>query len=372
MPCWIPAGPDIKDLPISTMEQPAGVISKPHPSAPFALLWVFFFLLATQVPGALVVFCLLLWNAWGSADFSAYLSHVQDNDFQQSAQYAAILAPGLAVSQVLTILAGVTVLRVVAGKDWPRRVALRLPAWPQLVMAMGLFPCLVFLGEGIDRLVRPYLPQVIPMENAISSFSHWPWWLGVMIIGFGPGIGEELWCRGFLGRGLIANHGTVGGVLITSFLFGLMHIEPRQVAYATVLGVILHSSYLWTRSLLTPMILHLMNNSLSMLQVSQGGPDLSFLQDLEKATMAQPFWFYGGLLGLLLLCALALWRSQPVIVSLDPSKHNAWTPPFPSMALPPEGSNSMLEYRFPDLISWSCFAGGLILFAGCLWKTMVG
>ena len=42
-----------------------------------------------------------------------------------------------------------------------------------------------------------------------------------------------------------------------------MHLEPRQVAYATFLGVFLHLSYLASRSLIVPMTLHMLNNSIS-------------------------------------------------------------------------------------------------------------
>lgn len=349
-------------LMVETTEQ----VPKPHPNAFFAFFWVFVFLLATQVPGALIVFSLLLWNAWVSGDFSDYFSRVQDDAFQQSAEYAKILAPGLAVSQLLTILVGVLVLRLAAGGDWSRRIALHVPAWPQFLMAMGFFPGLVFLGEGIDRVVRPYLPQIIPMENAIAGFSHWPWRLGVLIIGFGPGIGEELWCRGFLGRGLLANHGTVKGVLLTSVLFGLMHIEPRQIAYATVLGLLLHLSYIWTRSLLVPMVLHVMNNSLSMLQFAKDGPDMSFLVSMQSASVESPIMFFGGLSGLLVLCGLALNLCRPSVIATRVGT-DPWCVPFATVSLPPKDSGSGLKYPFPGLASWMSFVLGVILFAACLY-----
>ena len=33
----------------------------------------------------------------------------------------------------------------------------------------------------------------------MGMIGYWPWYLGVLIIGIGPGIGEELFCRAFLG-----------------------------------------------------------------------------------------------------------------------------------------------------------------------------
>ena len=56
----------------------------------------------------------------------------------------------------------------------------------------------MFLGEGIDKLVRPILPEIIHMENAIVSFSNWPWWLGVLIIGVGLHLAKNFGAEVFL------------------------------------------------------------------------------------------------------------------------------------------------------------------------------
>jgi len=344
------------------MDNNKTVFVAPHPSAPFACLWILFFLAATQIPGALIVIAGILLKGWISGDFFAFLDIAQEKDFQESAEYAFILAPGLAIAQILTVIVGVTVLRFAAGKDWPRRIALRLPAWQHILLTLALFPSLVFLGEGVDRFVCPYLPVIIPMENAIVSFSNWPWWLGVLIIGVGPALGEELWCRGFIGRGLIANHGVIRGVLMSSLLFGIMHIEPRQVAYATVLGVVLHSVYLWTRSLLMPMLLHFMNNSLSMIQISRDGPFLEFLNQIEAAGALQPLYLYGGAFCLLLCTATALHLSRATLLIIDVAGKPVWNPPFAGVAYPPEDSNTRVYYPVPGIFSWVLVLFGLSLF----------
>lgn len=334
----------------------------PHPSAPFAFLWVLFFLVVTQVPGALVVIVLILMKGWWEGDIASVLGLAQDQEFQESAEYSFMLAPALALSQVLTVIVGVSVLRFSAGIDWARRIALRFPPWHHVLLTLVMFPALVFLGEGIDKLVRPVLPEIIHMENAIVSFSNWPWWLGVMIIGAGPALGEELWCRGFLGRGLIANHGIIKGVLLSSLLFGIMHVEPRQVAYAFVLGIILHCVYLWTRSLFMPMLLHFMNNSLSMIQISRDGPPLEILNKIETAGSSSPFWLYGGTLVLLACSCLALYNSRPRLVAIDPEGKPVWVPPFQGVAYPPKDSNTMVEYSFPTILSWLLVLFGLSMF----------
>src|SRR5262249_53237742 len=160
---------------------------------------------------------------------------------------------------------------LVAGRDWPRQVAFRLPSLQHLVLTLMFLPCIVLLATVVDAVAKQYLPEFMKLDDVMKGISYWPWWLGVLIIGVGPGIGEELWCRAFLGRGLIARYGVGLGVLFSSMFFGLMHVEPRQVAYATVIGMFLHFVYLTTRSLLMPMLLHFLNNSLSVLAAAQEG-----------------------------------------------------------------------------------------------------
>src|SRR5262249_59009304 len=115
---------------------------------------------------------------------------------------------------------------------------------------------------------------------------------------------------GFVGRGLVARYGPIRGVLLTSFLFGLMHVVPRQVAYAAVMGVILHFTYLTTRSLLIPMLLHFLNNSLSVVATQ-----LPSLYILNAEPERIPVLLYASALLLLGAVCLALYDSRARLVS---------------------------------------------------------
>src|SRR5207253_10760140 len=57
--------------------------------------------------------------------------------------------------------------------------------------------------------------------------------------------------------------GIIPGILLTSFFFGAIHIDPHQGAMAMLLGIFLHYVYLTTRSLWMPMLLHFLVNSFS-------------------------------------------------------------------------------------------------------------
>jgi tetratricopeptide (TPR) repeat protein len=89
-----------------------------------------------------------------------------------------------------------------------------------------------------------------------------PWSLLLLAGCLLPALGEEAFCRGFLGRGLLARHGLLLGIGITSLLFGLLHVHPVQVCATLVLGIGLHIVYLTTRSFWGPVLLHALHNAL--------------------------------------------------------------------------------------------------------------
>jgi membrane protease YdiL (CAAX protease family) len=84
----------------------------------------------------------------------------------------------------------------------------------------------------------------------------------LLILAVMPALGEELVFRGLIGRGLIARKGIVLGVLWTSILFSVVHGNPVQAVGVFFVGVMCHVAYLATRSILAPMLLHFLNNTL--------------------------------------------------------------------------------------------------------------
>jgi membrane protease YdiL (CAAX protease family) len=97
--------------------------------------------------------------------------------------------------------------------------------------------------------------------DEIRQYRSWTGFVAIAVFGgLFPAVGEELFFRGFLGRGLVARWGRTWGVILTSSLFGLMHLQPLHVVMATLIGLCLHAVYLWTRSLLAPILLHAIYN----------------------------------------------------------------------------------------------------------------
>ena len=86
--------------------------------------------------------------------------------------------------------------------------------------------------------------------------------LGILFVGVLPGFGEEFSHRGVV-LGNIKKDGVWRAILLSSLLFGLMHLNIMQVGYAFVVGLILSTTTLLTKSIVPAMIIHCTSNSIS-------------------------------------------------------------------------------------------------------------
>ncbi|HZT82760.1 MAG TPA: hypothetical protein VFA26_21195, partial [Gemmataceae bacterium] len=99
------------------------------------------------VPVAVVV-VLLAVEVLTAPDMKAALNGL-GNQAAMKAFQAKIMLPLLAVSQATLLALGVFALRLLAGRDWRRAVAVRRPSLTHLVVALVGFPALPVLAGGI-------------------------------------------------------------------------------------------------------------------------------------------------------------------------------------------------------------------------------
>ena len=322
----------------------------PHPNLGWSFLWCLLFLFVTQVPGAVLVGVILAALAILYPDTLPIGTLNRPDELYKSPAMNVALGVAFFITELLVIGFSWLVIRLVVGRDWTRQLALRLPGLAHTLLALASFPALVLLANIAYEILRKVLrvPSIadlgVPgMEQMVEVFSKWPWSFAVMVIGLGPGIGEELWCRGFLGRGLVGNYGVVFGVFATSFFFGFIHHDPCQGAMAMLIGLWLHFVYLTTRSLLLPMLLHTFNNSLAVLitRVPQ-------LQYIETQPSDIPVLVYVSALLLMLGVAYALYQSRARLAAKMPEQILAWRPAFPGVEYPPAESGMRVVHPSPS------------------------
>ena len=236
--------------------------------------------------------------------------------------FAAIpaeLRPVIAWSFPLGYAAGlgftVLALRVVAGRGWVGELGLRrLPAAP-LVLGVIALPGFVVVSDLLGGLLFPLFGMgelAVEQGEALAElYRPFPWWFAVFAVGVGPGLVEELWCRGFLGRGLVGRYGWWWGIALTSVFFGLLHVYPPPYVLVTaVMGVGLHYVYFVSRSLWVPVTIHLLNNSIAVLLAVGAVPKEGY----EGAMNSRPMLLAALAVGLLASAGLALWPARGRIV----------------------------------------------------------
>jgi membrane protease YdiL (CAAX protease family) len=358
------------DLPPQPPYPPPPSVRRPRPPHPgfwWSLLWCVGFLLFTQVPGALLGILLL-----GALMF---LAPQRLGDFQaakgglpDSPAVSAVMAVTFAFTELLVVGFSWLVLRLAVGRDWARQVALRRPGLAHLLLVLAGFPALALLGNGAYEVIRhvlhvPSLADLLKlpdMEQMIKVFAQWPWPVAVLVIGAGPGVGEELWCRGFLGRGLVGRYGWPLGVLFTSFYFGLIHMDPAQGLYAMLVGLGLHFVYLTTRSLWLPILLHFLNNSLSVVVTR-----LPHLERFDSAPgTAIPAHVFVTAAVVVLTVGWALYQSRARLEA--PGGEAAWRPPYPGVEYPPAHSGTRVAHPWPSWpASFAALAALAAFFTSC-------
>ena len=260
---------------------------------------------------------------------------------------ADVLGVSIPVSYFAALLFSVLALRVVAGRGWHRQLGLhRLPVL-HLLLALVALPGFVIVSDGISRVLMRVFgsDEVSGQEQVLQElFTSFPAWFAVLAIGVGPGVVEELWCRGFLGRGLVGRYGWPTGILLASLFFGLLHMwPPWYVLVTAVMGIGLHLVYLASRSLWVPMVLHTLNNSLAVLLSIGAIPSGGLEQNLAAAPVLIPF------LGMVVLAfaGVAMATGRVRLSPADPSAP-AWQPPYPGVADPPPGANAVVTHGRPN------------------------
>src|SRR5206468_2068202 len=102
----------------------------------------------------------------------------------------------LALAQLATIIVSLLALMIALGWDWPRRVGVRLPSLWHLFLTVLTVPAMVLLANLVYLAAKQFLPGIsdlgLPgMEEMVKVFGTWPLPLAVLIVGFGPALGEE-------------------------------------------------------------------------------------------------------------------------------------------------------------------------------------
>lgn len=213
--------------------------------------------------------------------------------------------------------------------DWPRPTPAQVAGL--VIMTLGS----VFLISEADNVLHRLIP--VPqwfmdmMKEFTSGGDHAGRFFLLVIV---APVTEELLFRGIILRGLLARHSQFAAVLLTSLLFGFVHLNPWQFLTALVLGMLLGWVYLRTGSVFLCILGHAVVNGMFFLTTLVQDPIPGVTPTADASTSFQPWWLDVTGVALLIIGASLFKKATPVPPEDDPedppiiSEYNAAIPPI--------------------------------------------
>ncbi len=267
------------------------------------LLWGCVGLIAYLVIGNLASVIFLALEGIGLQDFVANQKAVLE-------EYGGALLGANAIGLALG-LGGVALLASWLESSQPLKYLRLSPCTgKELVLCTVGFFCLLpaVLGLGILNEKLP-LPEFLrTLEDQQMEIVDWLssgggiFYMNLLYVAATPAIFEEVFFRGFVQRRAERGMGIVGGILFTGILFGLFHLRLTQALPLALLGCYFAYVTWRTGSLLIPVVLHFLNNGLSLVVSEWGSTSISDPESIPWPLMV------GGMLGFL-VCIRFIHRS---------------------------------------------------------------
>lgn len=231
----------------------------------------------SQVIGSIIaiIVIMVLYVASSGIPEQQLQMKLQDEDFLMELlrEYTGV---NLTITMGVFFVAVSTIVALRLGSHRQRAIPFHPPsAWHIFLTCLWVLPLSLISGQLglLAGLGWDHLTQVFPslegldglnvMESIGDIIKDMPPWLVYLLIAVFPAVTEELLFRVLIGRGLVARHGVVMGVALTTLLFAAVHMHPVHMIALLPLSVAIHVSYLSSRSVWIPMLAHFLNNSLA-------------------------------------------------------------------------------------------------------------
>lgn len=119
-------------------------------------------------------------------------------------------------------------------------------------------------GYVYQRMLDEYLQK---MSNIVGNGDFWLLLQSIFIIAIVPAISEEFLFRGFLQTTLEYNTKISYAIILSSVLFGAMHLNPIFFIPLAVAGAFFGIAAYTSSSIILPIILHFVTNTVSIINI---------------------------------------------------------------------------------------------------------
>jgi membrane protease YdiL (CAAX protease family) len=183
--------------------------------------------------------------------------------------------------------------------------------WSMALIVSAMAVAGAFVIEPISML----LPEKSDaMKATMEMLMNGPIWIVLISVSIFAPFFEEWLCRGIILRGLLKKVKPGWAIVISALIFGLIHGNLWQAIPAFIIGVILGYVYYKTGSLKLTMLMHCVNNTLSVI-VSK----IPAFKDVEFFADVMSPWAYV----LVVLAFAVVLASGLVIMKSIPHKEGA-------------------------------------------------
>jgi uncharacterized protein len=139
----------------------------------------------------------------------------------------------------------------------------------------------VFLSMLIVQLLSAIFPsQYVSFLETMDAIVDAPFLAVLLAVVIVAPLFEEVMFRGLVYDALQKRMNIYLSVILAGLFFGIYHLNIFQGTYATLIGIIMGLSLVWTKSIWAPIIIHFVNNLISVLL---SYTVLGSWLDLEKA-----------------------------------------------------------------------------------------
>ena len=223
-----------------------------------------------------------------------------------SGAFYMLMSIGLLLSAVAMLL----VLHLTGAFRFRKGIFTSIAARPLFLSVL-----LVFTSIWALNIFVQWFPLEDMLESQFKGLSHNI--LGIISISvMGPLLEEVLFRGAILGALLRSTGNPWCAITVSALIFGIFHMNPIQVVYATLLGMVLGWIYYRTRNLLSVIVGHVLNNSIATAVML-----LFPASEVEQVSATQPasveFGFevmtFMGFVALSLLLAVKLHRMLPPV-----------------------------------------------------------
>jgi len=199
----------------------------------------------------------------------AGFAHLMNNQAILERQPSLLLSLLAGLLEIVALLSGVYYCGIRRlGYNW--RQFFGSPLRPRWFWISLLCSLVMIIATGV---ISGFVEKAVgnPMENPMLDFLapegfHWVNFLGVLLVaGIMAPVAEEIFFRGVLFRWLRGRCSFWSAAIVSSAIFGLLHGELSLAAAALIMGIVLAYLYEKSQSLWSPVLIHILNNSVKII-----------------------------------------------------------------------------------------------------------